>query len=63
MIPVTKSFIPPLEEYQRQVKRAFENGWLTNRGELVIELENEIKKNHPEYFRNYTIPKIRFGAD
>jgi dTDP-4-amino-4,6-dideoxygalactose transaminase len=43
MIPVTKSFLPPIEEYQKQVKRAFDNGWLTNRGELVIELEEKLK--------------------
>jgi dTDP-4-amino-4,6-dideoxygalactose transaminase len=41
MIPVTKSFIPPIEEYQAIVKRAFDNGWLTNRGELVLELEEK----------------------
>lgn len=44
MIPVTKTFLPPLEEYQKQVKRAFDNGWLTNRGELVLELEALLKK-------------------
>ena len=41
MIPVTKSFLPPIEEYMRQVKRAYENEWLTNRGELVRELETK----------------------
>ena len=44
MIPVTKSFIPPLEEYQAQVKRAFDNQWLTNRGELVKELESKLSE-------------------
>lgn len=39
MIPVTKSFLPPLDEYMAQVKRAYDNQWLTNRGELVAELE------------------------
>lgn len=43
MIPVTKTFLPPLEEYQTQVKRAFDNQWLTNRGELVLELEEKLK--------------------
>lgn len=43
MIPVTKSFIPPLEAYTAQVDRAFKNGWLTNRGELVKELEDKLK--------------------
>lgn len=42
MIPVTKSFLPPLEEYTALVKRAFHNRWLTNRGELTLELENKI---------------------
>jgi dTDP-4-amino-4,6-dideoxygalactose transaminase len=38
-IPVTKAFLPPLEEYTAQVQRAYHNGWLTNRGVLVKELE------------------------
>jgi dTDP-4-amino-4,6-dideoxygalactose transaminase len=42
MIPVTKSFLPPLEEYTAQVQRAYNNGWLTNRGELVLELEDKL---------------------
>lgn len=44
MIPVTKSFIPPIEEYTTIVKRAFDNGWLTNRGELILELEQKLKE-------------------
>jgi dTDP-4-amino-4,6-dideoxygalactose transaminase len=42
MIPVTKSFLPPIEEYMAQVQRAYDNVWLTNRGELVIELEQKL---------------------
>lgn len=42
MIPVTKSFLPPIEEYTKQVQRAYDNQWLTNRGELVQELEIQI---------------------
>ena len=42
MIPVTKSFLPPIEEYTAQVQRAYNNGWLTNRGELVLELEEKL---------------------
>ena len=42
MIPVTKSFLPPMEEYTAQVQRAYNNGWLTNRGELVLELEDKL---------------------
>lgn len=43
MIPVTKTYFPPLEEYQKQLKRIWQNEWLTNRGELVKELEDKIK--------------------
>jgi dTDP-4-amino-4,6-dideoxygalactose transaminase len=42
MIPVTKSFLPPIEEYLAQVQRAYDNQWLTNRGELVQELEQKL---------------------
>lgn len=34
--------MPPIEEYTAQVQRAFNNGWLTNRGELVLELEKKL---------------------
>jgi dTDP-4-amino-4,6-dideoxygalactose transaminase len=42
MIPVTKSFLPPLEEYIDHLKIAYANRWLTNRGELVQKLEADI---------------------
>lgn len=44
MINVTKTFFPPIEEYHFQVKRIWKNQWLTNRGELVLELEEKLKK-------------------
>lgn len=44
MITVTKTFFPPIEEYQAQVKRIWDNQWLTNRGALVLELEEGLKK-------------------
>lgn len=43
MITVTKTFLPPIEEYNLQVQRAWDNQWLTNRGELVLELEEKLK--------------------
>ena len=43
MINVTRTFLPPLVEYTSQVERAFNNGWLTNRGELVLELEEKLR--------------------
>jgi dTDP-4-amino-4,6-dideoxygalactose transaminase len=44
MINVTKTFLPPLDEYMHHVKRAFDNNWLSNRGELVLELEEQLKE-------------------
>ncbi|KIA95702.1 aminotransferase DegT [Flavobacterium sp. KMS] len=43
MIPVTKTFLPPQEEYNSYVKRAWDKAWLTNRGELTLELEQKLK--------------------
>ena len=43
MIPVTKTFLPPQEEYNLFVKRAWDKAWLTNRGELTLELEDKLK--------------------
>ncbi|WP_026914466.1 DegT/DnrJ/EryC1/StrS family aminotransferase [Christiangramia portivictoriae] len=43
MIPVTKTFLPPQEEYQAILKRAWDAGWITNRGGLVKELEEKLK--------------------
>jgi dTDP-4-amino-4,6-dideoxygalactose transaminase len=45
MINVTKTFFPPLEEYNNHLKRIWQNQWLTNRGELVLELEEKLKKH------------------
>ena len=43
MINVTKTFFPPLSEYHAQLERIWKNEWLTNRGELVKELEGKLK--------------------
>lgn len=43
MINVTKTFLPPQKEYQAILKRAWDTGWMTNRGVLVNELEDELK--------------------
>ncbi|MEG9328950.1 DegT/DnrJ/EryC1/StrS family aminotransferase [Salinimicrobium catena] len=44
MTPVTKTFLPPQEEYQAILKRAWQAGWITNRGQLVLELEEKLKE-------------------
>lgn len=44
MITVTKTFFPPLEDYQKQLERVWTNQWMTNRGALVLELEEKLKE-------------------
>ena len=46
MINVTKTFLPSIESYQSYLKRAWDKVWLTNRGELTLELENKIKQKY-----------------
>ncbi len=43
MINVTKTFFPPIEEFNKQVQRIWDNQWLTNRGSLVLELEQKLE--------------------
>jgi dTDP-4-amino-4,6-dideoxygalactose transaminase len=43
MIPVTKTFLPPIEEYELHLKTIWKKQWLTNRGELVVSLEEKLK--------------------
>jgi len=53
MINVTKTFFPPLAEYQKQIKRIWDNQWLTNNGQLYKELTSSLK----EYLGvSYVIP-------
>jgi|GEM_PF-5485297 len=44
MINVTKTFFPPIEDYQTHVQRIWDNQWLTNNGELYKELSHKLKK-------------------
>jgi dTDP-4-amino-4,6-dideoxygalactose transaminase len=44
MINVTKTYLPPFDEYTAVLKRAWDKAWITNNGELVIELENKLKE-------------------
>ncbi len=44
MINVTKTYLPSFEEYTTILKRAWDKAWITNNGELVLELEEKLKK-------------------
>ena len=44
MIPVTKPFIPPIEEYTEYLKGIWTRNWLTNNGPLVNDLELKLKR-------------------
>jgi dTDP-4-amino-4,6-dideoxygalactose transaminase len=43
MIHVTKTYLPPIEEYQRYVEQIWQRNQLTNNGPLVRELEQKLK--------------------
>lgn len=42
MINVTKTFLPPQQEYQKILQEAWDAGWITNRGGLVRRLEQQL---------------------
>ena len=44
MINVTKTYLPPFEEYVALVKEAYDAGWITNNGKLVQRLEAQLKE-------------------
>lgn len=60
MIPVTKTFFPPIAEYEAQLQRIWKNEWLTNNGELYKELSEKFKNhlgvNHIIPMTNGTLP-------
>ncbi len=59
MINVTKSFLPPIEEYTKHLEGIWQRGHLTNHGPLVNELEQKLKDHlqvkHLFYVNNGTI--------
>ncbi len=59
MIPVTKPFLPPIEEYQFYLDKVWKRNWLTNHGPLVNDLELRLKDylgiDHLLYLANGTL--------
>ena len=43
MIPVTKPFLPPQDQYQEIISKIWKTQWLTNMGPLANELEDTLK--------------------
>ncbi len=43
MINVTKTFLPPLNEYIEYLEKIWESNWITNQGPLSEELESRLK--------------------
>lgn len=59
MINVTKSYLPPIEEYIKHLEKIWASGWLTNNGEMVQELEARLAEYlgvpYVQYVTNGTI--------
>lgn len=59
MIPVTKPFLPPLDEYSGMLPGIWQRQWLTNMGPLASELEMKLKEhlnvNHLLFVTNGTV--------
>lgn len=45
MIPVTKPFLPPQEDYNKHLQGIWKRNWLTNMGPLASDLEMRLKKH------------------
>jgi dTDP-4-amino-4,6-dideoxygalactose transaminase len=59
MIPVTKPFLPPQEEYEKYLEGIWQRQWLTNMGPLASDLEMSLKEylnvNHLLFVTNGTL--------
>lgn len=59
MIHVTQTYLPDQEKYQKYLSKIWESGWITNNGQMVLELEARLRKHtgvaHFAYCNNGTI--------
>jgi dTDP-4-amino-4,6-dideoxygalactose transaminase len=59
MIPITKPFLPPQDEFQLLIDGIWKRQWLTNMGplssELEIKLKNHLNVNHILFVTNGTV--------
>ena len=60
MISVTKTFLPPIDEYNSYLEQIWKSEWITNRGQWVLTLEQKLKCfleiDHILLMNNGTIP-------
>ena len=58
-VNVTKSFLPPMEEYQKYLEGVWKSTQLTNKGQNVVELNNRLRNfldtEYLEYVSNGTV--------
>lgn len=43
-INVTKTYLPPLSEYNKYLEKIWKSGWVTNEGKLLLDLERKLEK-------------------
>lgn len=43
MIPVTKTYLPPFDQYVSQLEKVWQDGWITNNGALTKELAERLR--------------------
>lgn len=59
MIPITKPFLPPIDEFKNYIDGIWERQWLTNMGPLSSDLEMNLKEylnvNHLLFVTNGTV--------
>jgi dTDP-4-amino-4,6-dideoxygalactose transaminase len=58
MIPVTKTFLPPLADYVKYLEKIWENGWITNNGEML----NLLEKRLSLFFQNPNFCLVNNGT-
>ena len=44
MINVTRSFMPPIEEYEEYLKKIWESRYLTNEGPMLKQLQKQLEE-------------------
>lgn len=58
MIPVTKTYLPPREQYDAYLDELWESGWITNNGKLATSLEKKLEQyldvEHLQFVSNGT---------